>query len=237
MPILIGMGVSGKTVLVIDDDKDLRILARRILEAAGMKVSEAESVLDGIKSILDQPPHLVLLDLNMPVHDGFVFLEKRMGHPKLSLIPVLVVSAQQDLPSVKKALNLNASNYLLKPFKANILLQKVRKVIRESGNQDDLYILPKKIECELTVGAKLYKLNAEGALLHSPMRFGQKRALEIESQLLKTIQCPVNVFKTGDGIELKMSGGLYETRASLVGINEADQVKLEATFRSWVKPS
>lgn len=65
-----------KKILLVDDDSDLRKIARHILESAGMIVDEAESVAQGTEQIKNSPPHVLLTDLHMPVETGFDLIEK-----------------------------------------------------------------------------------------------------------------------------------------------------------------
>src|SRR5690606_34333474 len=82
------------TILVVDDDPDSRDLIRRHLESAGHTVREATDGQAGLRAMADETPDLVILDLMMPVMDGFGVLDAMGKDPRLARIPVVVVTAK-----------------------------------------------------------------------------------------------------------------------------------------------
>ncbi len=90
-------------VLIVDDDANNRELMRRTMESAGYVVFEAPDGERGIAAMLAQPPDLVVLDLMMPVLDGFSVLERMRSEPSLCEVPVVVVTAK-DLSSDDRAM-------------------------------------------------------------------------------------------------------------------------------------
>ena len=81
-------------VLVIDDDDNGRDMARRTLEASGHRVTEATNGKEGIDALARAVPDIVLLDLMMPVMDGFAVLDHMRDDPRLQDVPVVVVTAK-----------------------------------------------------------------------------------------------------------------------------------------------
>jgi CheY-like chemotaxis protein len=80
--------------LVVDDDPDSRRLARQVLESDGWSVTEARDGREGLQSVADATPDLIVLDLMMPEVDGFRFAEELGRHETWRTIPVLVVTAK-----------------------------------------------------------------------------------------------------------------------------------------------
>ncbi len=81
-------------ILVVDDDKDARTRLRTVLERNGWTVSEAGNGQEALDLVMHSPPQLILLDLTMPVMDGFTFLHELRGKPGMVDIPVVVLSAR-----------------------------------------------------------------------------------------------------------------------------------------------
>ena len=81
-------------ILVVDDDADIRSLLRTTLERQGWSVVEAINGEDALAKVMHGPPRAVLLDLNMPVMDGFTFLHELREKPGCADIPVVVFSAR-----------------------------------------------------------------------------------------------------------------------------------------------
>ena len=84
----------GRDVLLVDDDPDTRQRLRAVLEREGWTVSEACDGADALRQVLHSPPHVILLDLTMPVMDGFAFLHRLRETPGCADLPVVVLSAR-----------------------------------------------------------------------------------------------------------------------------------------------
>lgn len=89
--------VCANRVLVVDDNIDIRLLMKKRLETAGFEVYTAENGLEATQAIQSSLPSIILLDLMMPVMDGWQFLEwKNKQHQDLANVPVVVVSAVHE---------------------------------------------------------------------------------------------------------------------------------------------
>ena len=105
-------------ILVIDDDRINRLILARALEEEQFSVETAEDALRAIRILHDSPTgfDLILLDVIMPDMDGYDLLRYLKADPALSRIPVVMVSALDDIASVVRCLELGADDYLTKPF-------------------------------------------------------------------------------------------------------------------------
>jgi CheY-like chemotaxis protein len=113
-------------VLVIDDEPDVRWLIRMSLERAGHEVLDAEDGLRGIALAMKQRPEVIVLDLMMPVMDGWTFREEQRKLPALASIPVLTVTADGDARG--KAASIQAAGYIAKPLQIDNLLDEVERI-------------------------------------------------------------------------------------------------------------
>jgi len=122
---------SRQGVLVIDDDADIRGALVGALEDEGYRAMSASNGLEGLEvlRILPTPPSVILLDLMMPVMDGWQFCAEQRQDPLLSKIPVVVVSAHGNVE--EEASQVSASACLRKPFLIQDLLQTIAKVCGE----------------------------------------------------------------------------------------------------------
>lgn len=103
-------------VLVIDDDEDLRLLARKALTKAGHRVLEASSGEEGLHLTDSQKPDLMILDLNMPGMDGFEVLRRLRTREAARPLPVIVLTALGDEESARRSFEFGATDFLVKPF-------------------------------------------------------------------------------------------------------------------------
>jgi CheY-like chemotaxis protein/phosphoribosyl 1,2-cyclic phosphodiesterase len=121
-------------VLVVDDDEDLRILARKALMRTGHRVLEAETGHEGMALAENERPDLLLLDLNMPPPDGFELLRMLRSREETRTLPVIVLTAMGDEESARKSFELGATDFLAKPFTAPQLDARVRSCFAHAGH-------------------------------------------------------------------------------------------------------
>jgi DNA-binding response OmpR family regulator len=114
-------------ILVVDDEPDILLLHRLNLEGAGHEVLLAADGMKALERIGSDRPDCVVLDVMMPVLDGWGVLEalQKQHDPP----PVLVVSAKSATADVEHALAMGAKGYLAKPFNAHTLLEEVTKLV------------------------------------------------------------------------------------------------------------
>ena len=113
-----------KTVLIVEDDLDIREALSQVLEFEGYPVATAVNGEEALKYLANsEPPGLILLDLMMPVMDGWQFRLEQKKHPEWSQIPVVIVSADGQVG--QKAASIGASGYLKKPVELDTLLDTV----------------------------------------------------------------------------------------------------------------
>ncbi len=119
-------GVCSKTVMVVDDDDQIREVMRQILDHEGYKVASAGNGSEAMAYLRSSgEPCLILLDLMMPVMDGWEFRSRQRKDPQLAEIPVVVVSALANVG--ERAESLEADGYLRKPVDFDDLLTTVER--------------------------------------------------------------------------------------------------------------
>ena len=119
-------------VLVIDDDRDLLQVLSAMLQACGYDVTAVPNGAKALEHLAQSdPPDLIVLDMMMPVMDGWQFRIEQRRDPRLAAIPVLVLSAD----STPKAVAVDADGFLQKPFDTPVLLRTVSELVRASQEQ------------------------------------------------------------------------------------------------------
>ena len=116
------------TILIADDHDDNRELLRLLLSGAGYEVREARDGSECLASALGQPPDLIVVDLSMPVLDGWAVFRELKTDQRTRTIPCMVVTAHAELDRTE-ALESGFSAYLSKPFSSDALLKTIATVL------------------------------------------------------------------------------------------------------------
>lgn len=123
-------------ILVVDDNEENREMLARRLERQGHTVTRAENGLAALEQIRSQPFDLVLLDVIMPGLDGLGVLHEMKSDPNLRHIPVIMVSALDELDSVVRCIEYGAEDYLHKPFNPTILRARIDAALEKKAFRD-----------------------------------------------------------------------------------------------------
>ena len=131
--------MSLNKVLIVDDSKVARRSISILLEKNGITVE----ALDNIEDFFTLPDrysdtNLMLLDIDLPGMDGLTALEYIQQLPAVKHIPVIIISGHSDADIVKKAMNLNVMDYVVKPYMPHTLLAKINKVLESRENPTEV---------------------------------------------------------------------------------------------------
>jgi len=127
-----------ETILIIDDEVQIRRLLEITLSANGYKISEASTGKEGLTLAATRQPALIILDLGLPDTDGLDILKKLR---EWYLKPIIILSVRNSEDDIIKALDNGANDYLSKPFRTGELLARIRVGIRQSQGSSDNPIL------------------------------------------------------------------------------------------------
>ncbi|MCA9397263.1 response regulator transcription factor [candidate division WWE3 bacterium] len=127
-----------KTILIVEDDKDLREGLSEIIQSNGYVVVEANDGPQALKKITTIEPDLVILDLGLPTLSGeAVCKEAKKNWPH---IPIIILTAKGTTQDMVKGLNLGADDYIAKPFETDELLARMSARLRTEGNNSQLQV-------------------------------------------------------------------------------------------------
>jgi CheY-like chemotaxis protein len=125
----IGASSPQRLLLVVDDDEPTRILLTELFNANGYAVVLAENGEQALKHLLDYTPDLVVLDLQMPVMDGWRFrAQQLLSNVRVAAVPVVILSGTRN--AKKSAETLHAAGFVEKPFEPDLLLKSVLKALK-----------------------------------------------------------------------------------------------------------
>lgn len=125
--------MGAKKILVIEDEQHVRQLVSRLLTKNGFEVRAARDGLDGLKSLEEYEPDLIIADVMMPNLDGLTFVRALKSRKETQGIPVIFLTAKSEPLAMIEGINVGAKFYITKPFQIEDVLTKVRKVLTERG--------------------------------------------------------------------------------------------------------
>lgn len=112
-----------KTVLIIEDNLEIRENTGEILELTGFNVLSADNGRYGIDLAMDVKPDVILCDIMMPGIDGYQVIKELKGNPATASIPFIYITARGEKNEIKLAMDMGASGYIRKPFDADELVK------------------------------------------------------------------------------------------------------------------
>ncbi|MEJ2182576.1 MAG: chemotaxis response regulator CheY [Nitrospirota bacterium] len=119
-------------ILVVDDFSTMRRIVKNILKQLGYdNVEEAENGAQAFEKLKAGGIDFVVTDWNMPTMDGLVFLKKIRSDPDLKNLPILMVTAESEKERVVAAIQAGVNNYIVKPFTAETLKEKMEKIFQK----------------------------------------------------------------------------------------------------------
>src|SRR5438105_7509473 len=124
------------SLLVVDDNSMNHIMLPRYIPKLGYQATLAENGRQGLEKLQGEPFDLVLLDVEMPEMDGYQVLEQLKADPRLRDIPVIMISAVEELESVVKCIGLGAQDYLPKPFNPVLLRARLTACLERKWLRD-----------------------------------------------------------------------------------------------------
>ena len=141
-------------IMIVDDEAGVRDLLRDTLKIAGFETIEADNGMSALTALRSNKPDLIIIDINMPLMDGFELVERLRATQ--DLVPVLMLTARGDQQDISRGLKLGADDYVIKPFGLEELILRVRAIIRRSKKSVEI---ARTLTCgPITLDEELHKV-------------------------------------------------------------------------------
>jgi two-component system, cell cycle response regulator len=124
-------------ILTVDDSKTIRLIVGKAFKPYDCTVLEADNGVVGLAVAGREKPDLILLDYTMPVMDGFEVLARLRSDPDLKGTPVIMLTAEAGRDTVVKIAKLGVRDYLIKPFKEDLLIERVQRVVKLKSKSEE----------------------------------------------------------------------------------------------------
>jgi len=122
------------TILYVEDNQDNRKLVRRVLEADGYAVDEAENAQEALVYLNTKPPALILMDISMPDMDGYTLTTKIKAMPEFTKIPIIAMTANVMRGDRERSLEAGCDGYIQKPIDIDTLTQQIERYMKRNTN-------------------------------------------------------------------------------------------------------
>jgi len=125
-----------RSIIIVEDDEDIADSIRYNLEREGFRIRVAATGEDALDLILNGPPNLILLDLNLPGMSGFEICRRLREESGTSKVPILILTARADETDKVLGLNIGADDYITKPFSMRELVARINAALRRSEGSE-----------------------------------------------------------------------------------------------------
>jgi two-component system, OmpR family, alkaline phosphatase synthesis response regulator PhoP len=122
-----------RSILVVEDEEDIRELVSYTLLKEGYQVASVASGEEALSVAEAKPPDLIVLDLMLPGLDGLTVCQRLRANPKTANTSIVMLTARGEESDIVSGLNMGADDYITKPFSRNVLLARIRAVLRNAG--------------------------------------------------------------------------------------------------------
>lgn len=217
---------KNKTILIIDDDQDIRVYLRKILEGMGHIVFEAENSVEGMKIVSTIYPHLILLDINLENENGFHFISQvRMIDPAMR-IKIVMISSSTSKKAIELSQRVGTNGYLVKPINNNILLSTLKKLMPEM-DLPELKVINReqRVSFMVSIFAQIIKISEVALVIRSKVKFNDRAKLILSGIFLKKLEIDRAQFIMKDQ-SIDVSPGVYDTKVYIAGLKEEDLKKI-----------
>ena len=139
-------GPSAKTILIVEDEDNIREVVRRYLEREGFQVREAADGYSALDLIAEQEPDLIVMDLMLPGIDGLTLTRQLRQR---SRVPVIMLTARGETSDRVRGLDLGADDYMPKPFSPRELVSRIHAILRRAAPTEAAHVRFGEVELDL----------------------------------------------------------------------------------------
>jgi len=216
---------------MIDDNAVTLKRCESLLVPLGHEVLSFTGAEPALQTLMVHPTHLIVLDLQMPIHDGYDLMSTLRS--RSIQVPILVVSGKNQQQDITKAMKLGAADYVLKPFDDQIFLSKVKSLLQleKQNHLPDFFQV--QVSAEMTVIEKIpvFRISELGLEFESTVAYPRGRSLQLGADVLRELNLGSAVLKVSTCELLQGPQPTYRIFVSFVGFN-AGQLQ---EVRLWLR--
>jgi two-component system response regulator AtoC/two-component system nitrogen regulation response regulator NtrX len=126
--------INSSLILLVDDSEVSNFLMQSILEERGYSILSVSNGKDALDFLKQQQPNLIILDIMMPEMNGFGVLESVKKFEATAKIPVMILTARNNLKDQEKAISMGAADYMIKPIDIDDVVERVSRLMNSGTN-------------------------------------------------------------------------------------------------------
>lgn len=161
------MEISKIEILLVDDDPDILEILEYNLSREGYQIRKAKNGVEALEKAKESTPHLVILDMMMPVMDGLETCKKLREIPEMQESIITFLTALNEDAKEMESYRAGADDYITKPIRPKVLVSKVKALLRRFYSKEKNSIIQKS---DLTIDTDAYKIEYKGEKLHLPRK-------------------------------------------------------------------
>jgi two-component system chemotaxis response regulator CheY len=215
--------MSGRYILIVDDNPSDRAIAKAVAERNQFLVSEAEDAYRAFEALGDEDFRysLLVIDLQMPRIPGLDLLKRVRRMEVYQKVPVLIMSGRNRAIDIQAAISMGANDYIVKPMDLTILDEKIKRLTTQESSQWAEYQVPaERGHCEVSHLGRIASLNELGAEVVLPFELPTGRPLTLGIEVLSERGVPAKLMKV-ESVRRTPEG--FAHRVMFVGLTEAQR--------------
>lgn len=222
-----------KEILVIEHDPKALLLLQTILSNSGFHVHVANTVKEAIDLAHRYIPHVVLMELMLSKESGIDYLEQHRKSKALSTIPVVVVGDRKDKQEIYKAVSLGIEEYIPKPIEAGLVVQKLRKILKDSSFPTVKFSVAEAPSLALKANGSIILANEVGFVLEAPMKIAEGTQVQVAAPILRELACEKCVFQRSKTLPKLSLDGLYLNDIIMAGLDAIAIKRIKKVMEGW----
>ena len=221
-------------ILVLDDDSDILKYCDQVLRTSGHEVLTCSDAYTAVSLLEKHNVDLLVVDVVMPQVDGFAFL-RTIKKIKANMPPVLMLTGRKSPQDIKTALELGATDYMVKPFDKDVFTAKVESILGKQPEAKQITFAEGTVQAkaELILESTVLGITEMGLKLRSPTAVVRNTRMKVNASIFKEIgietptlraaTCTPHENETGEGV-------YFEIFVSFIGLDEFSMQKI----RRWI---
>jgi DNA-binding response OmpR family regulator len=220
-------------ILVVDDDADLRAVAKAVLSSAQHEVSLAENAFEAFALLEQYTYDVIISDANMPKINGFEFIRRLRQSSKYGQVPIALLTARRDREDIEKALAIGVNDYIVKPLDPLIFLKKIETLIQKAARPETAEALFNETEqpanIVISLKTSILTISEIGMTVQTNYPLVESEKIQMEAPIFKQIGIQTPVMRVF-AVEPSPAIGFWIARLQFVGASDTTLQKI----RAWV---